>query len=134
MVTSATRVTSVTSLGRSGLSDWLIQRISGVILLAYTVFIVAVLLGCSPGYAEWKALFDQTWMKVFSLAAVLSIAMHAWIGLWSVSTDYLIPYVLTVKLGSAAGAKANIVRWAFQAASAIVLFTYVVWGIQILWS
>lgn len=126
-------VTSVTNFGRSGLSDWLVQRITGVILLAYTLFIVGVLFACSPSYLEWTAMFAQTWVKVFSLAAVLSIAAHAWIGLWCVSTDYLVPYVLTVKLGPAVGAKANLLRWAFQAASAIVLFTYVVWGIQILW-
>jgi succinate dehydrogenase / fumarate reductase membrane anchor subunit len=126
-------VTSVTNFGRSGLSDWLMQRVTGVILLAYTIFIVVVLLACSPSYLEWSAMFAQTWVKVFSLAAVLSIAAHAWIGLWCVSTDYLVPYVLTVKLGPAIGAKANVLRWAFQAASAIVLFTYVVWGIQILW-
>eukprot|EP00919_Chromeraceae_sp_WS-2016_P079409 GHVR01187953.1.p1 GENE.GHVR01187953.1~~GHVR01187953.1.p1 ORF type:complete len:129 (+),score=12.00 GHVR01187953.1:581-967(+) len=126
-------VTSVTNFGRSGLSDWLVQRVTGVILLAYTLFIAIVLLACTPDFVEWKALFDQTWVKVFSLAAVLSIAAHAWIGLWCVSTDYLVPYVLTVKLGPAAGAKANLIRWAFQAVSAIVLFTYVVWGIQILW-
>jgi succinate dehydrogenase / fumarate reductase membrane anchor subunit len=126
-------VTSVTNFGRSGLSDWLVQRVTGVILLAYTIFIAVVLLACSPSYLEWSAMFDQTWVKVFSLAAVLSVASHAWIGLWCVSTDYLVPYVLTVKLGPAVGAKANVLRWAFQAASAIVLFTYVVWGIQILW-
>ena len=127
-------VTSVTNLGRSGLSDWVVQRVSGVVLLAYVVFIAAVLLGCSPDYVQWKALFDQTWVRVFSLAAVISVAMHAWIGLWSVSTDYFTPYVLTLKLGPVAGAKANLIRWIFQSASAIVLFTYVVWGIQILWS
>ncbi len=126
-------VTQVTNLGRSGLSDWVMQRVTGVILLAYTVFIAGVLLICDPDYAQWKALFDQTWVKVFSAAAVLSIAMHAWIGLWSVSTDYLISHVLTIKLGPAVGAKANVLRWLFQAASAVVLFTYVVWGIQILW-
>jgi len=127
-------VTSVTNLGRSGLSDWLIQRVTGVILLAYTVFIAAVVFIGSPDYAQWTALFSQTWVKVFSVAALLSIAAHGWIGLWCVSTDYLVSHVLTIKLGPAVGAKANLLRWLFQAASAIVLFTYVVWGIQILWS
>lgn len=126
-------VTSVTNFGRSGLSDWLVQRVTGVILLAYTLFIAVVLLMFSPDFAAWTALFEQTWVKVFSLAAILSVAAHAWIGLWCVSTDYLVPYVLTVKLGPAVGAKANLLRWLFQAVSAIVLFTYVVWGIQILW-
>ena len=33
-------VTQVTNLGRSGLYDWLMQRASAVVLLAYTVFLV----------------------------------------------------------------------------------------------
>ena len=126
-------VTSVTNFGRSGLSDWVVQRVTAVVLLAYVILLAVLLLVYSPDYALWRDLFDQTWMKVFTLAAILSVASHAWIGLWCVSTDYLVPYVLTLKLGPAIGAKANVLRWAFQAASAIVLFTYVVWGIQILW-
>ncbi|MCR8922906.1 succinate dehydrogenase, hydrophobic membrane anchor protein [Dasania sp. GY-MA-18] len=119
-------VTSVTNLGRSGLSDWLIQRVSAVVLLAYVIFLSYVLLACSPDYQEWKALFENTCMRIFSVAALLAIAMHAWIGLWSVSTDYLTERTL--------GGKATLLRLSFQAISAAVLFTYVVWGIQILWS
>ena len=37
-------VTTVTSLGRSGLSDWMIQRISAWVMTAYLCFIVAILL------------------------------------------------------------------------------------------
>ena len=37
-------VTNITSFGRSGLSDWLMQRVSAVILALYTVFVVAYLL------------------------------------------------------------------------------------------
>lgn len=119
-------VTSVTNLGRSGLSDWLVQRVSAVVLLAYVIFISYVLLACSPDYQAWKALFESTFVRVFSVAAILAIAMHAWIGLWSVSTDYITERVL--------GSKATFLRLAFQAICATVLFTYVVWGIQILWS
>jgi succinate dehydrogenase / fumarate reductase membrane anchor subunit len=119
-------VTAVTNLGRSGLSDWLIQRVTALVLLAYTLFIVGVVFfGPEMQYAEWVALFSQTWVRVFSLAALLSIAAHAWIGLWSVSTDYLTERMM--------GSKANILRLMFQAVVAMALFTYVVWGIQILW-
>jgi len=119
-------VTAVTNLGRSGLSDWLIQRVTALVLLAYTLFIVGVVFfGPAMQYAEWVALFSQTWVRVFSLAALLSIAAHAWIGLWSVSTDYLTERMM--------GSKANVLRLMFQAVVAMALFTYVVWGIQILW-
>jgi succinate dehydrogenase / fumarate reductase membrane anchor subunit len=126
-------VTTVTNLGRSGLSDWLVQRVTAVVLVAYILFLIVVLASGDAQYAQWKSLFGQTWVRVFSLAALLSIVMHAWIGLWCVATDYLTGYVLNLKLGPFFGAKANILRLSFLAASAIVLFTYVVWGIQILW-
>lgn len=119
-------VTAVTNFGRSGLSDWLVQRVTAVILLAYTLFIVGfVFFGPTLDYATWKALFATTWMRIFSVAAVLSIAAHAWIGLWSVSTDYFTERLL--------GPKGNVIRLVFQAVVAIALFSYVVWGIQILW-
>ena len=121
-------VSSVTNFGRSGLSDWLAQRVSGVVLLAYMLVVGFYLLcsGSDLSYEQWSGYFDSTFMRVFSTAAVLSIVAHAWIGLWSVSTDYLTERVL--------GGRATVLRLAFQAASAVVLFTYLVWGIQILWS
>jgi succinate dehydrogenase / fumarate reductase membrane anchor subunit len=32
------------------------------------------------------------------------------------------------------GARGNVLRWLVQAAGALLLFTYLVWGIQVLWS
>lgn len=59
-------VTNITSFGRSGLSDWLMQRVSAVILALYTVFIVAYLLfNPNLDYYTWSGLFEQTWI-VFS--------------------------------------------------------------------
>jgi succinate dehydrogenase / fumarate reductase membrane anchor subunit len=118
-------VTSVTSFGRSGLSDWLIQRITAVVLLAYFVFLGWELCG-GVDYASWKALFSQTWMRIFSVMAILSLAAHAWIGMWVVLTDYL-----TERLMGNAG---NVLRLTFQIVCSLVIFIYVIWGIQILWS
>ena len=50
-------VTTVTSLGRSGLSDWMIQRISAWVMTAYLVFIVGYFIS-NPNlnYAQWAEL------------------------------------------------------------------------------
>ena len=71
-------VTAVTSFGRSGLSDWLIQRASAVALAAYTLFIVIYLL-MNPDltYAQWAELFSHLWVRVFTLLVLLSIVAHA---------------------------------------------------------
>ena len=117
-------VTAVTSMGRSGLYDWLMQRVTAVILVAYFLYVGGVLVG-GIDYTGWKELYSQTWMRVFSLLALLSLGIHAWVGLWAVFTDYLTERML--------GAIGNKLRFLAQAASAVIMFTYVVWGIQILW-
>lgn len=119
-------VRAATSFGRSGVSDWIVQRFSAVILAAYTLLIIGFLL-THPGldYATWRALFDNLAVKIFTLLALLSVAAHGWIGLWAVITDYLTARVL--------GSKALPLRMFILATYAVVTFAYVAWGIQILW-
>lgn len=119
-------VTSITSFGRSGVSDWLIQRASAIVLLAYTLFIVGFLwLHPSLTFQDWQGLFANDAVKVFSLLTLLSLCAHAWIGLWCVTTDYITTRLM--------GAKATGLRLAVQFVCAVVTFVYFVWGVQILW-
>ena len=112
-------VTTITSFGRSGLYDWMIQRVTAVILAAYSIFMICYLaFGADLTWEMWSGLFEGTAMRIFTLLALLSLAAHVWIGLWSVSTDYI---------------KQTGLRFLFQSASGLVTFVYVVWGIQILW-
>ena len=119
-------VTQVTSFGRSGLSDWVVQRVSAVILGAYTIFLAAwIIFTPEMTYAQWSELFSSTAMRIFSLLALLSLISHAWIGLWTIATDYL----TSMTLGNAA----TKVRFLFLCVCALVLFVYFIWGIDILW-
>ena len=119
-------VTNVTNLGRSGLYDWLIQRFSAVILAAYTLCILgSFVVHPDMDYEQWRAIFDSNVMRFFSLITVLALCAHAWIGMWTISTDYLTP----VQLGS----RATVYRILFQAVCALITVVYLLWGIQILW-
>ena len=119
-------VTSVTSFGRSGLYDWLIQRVGGSVMAVYVIFIT-LFIAFNPEltYEQWHGLFGQLWMRVFSLVTLLSFISHAWIGLWAVLTDYL-----TVRM---LGAKATVLRVFAQMVLGGAAVTYLVWGIEILW-
>ncbi|MAM70552.1 MAG: succinate dehydrogenase, hydrophobic membrane anchor protein [Gammaproteobacteria bacterium] len=120
-------VTNVTSFGRSGLYDWVVQRVSAVFLLLYILFLVYVF-ATTPDmqYEDWQALFSGNAMRIGSLIALLSLCAHAWIGMWTIATDYLTPKML--------GGSAGIVRFLFELVCLIVLFIYFVWCILILWS
>ena len=119
-------VTNVTNLSRSGLYDWMAQRVSAVVLAAYFLFLLGYMVA-SPdlGYAQWHALFSQSWMRIFSLMALVALCAHAWVGMWTISTDYLTSMAL--------GRWATAVRFLFQAVCGMAMFVVFVWGVQILW-
>ena len=119
-------VTNVTNLSRSGLYDWMAQRVSAVLLAVYVLFLLGYLI-CNPGltYADWQGLFAQNWMRIFSILALVALSVHAWGGMWTISTDYLTPMAL--------GKSAAVVRFLFQAVCGLVMFVLFVWGVQILW-
>jgi succinate dehydrogenase / fumarate reductase membrane anchor subunit len=119
-------ITNVTSFSRSGLSDWLLQRITAVVMAAYTVFITAYLLFNSGlEYSQWLGLHSHIAMKIFNVLTVLSIAVHAWIGLWAVLTDYVTERLL--------GPKATALRIFLQLGMITVTLVYVIWALDIVW-
>ena len=111
-------VRSVTNLGRSGVYDWMVQRVSAYVLALYTIFLVGFMLATDVTYESWNAMFSQTWFRIFSLMALVSLGAHSWVGLWTITTDYI---------------KATAPRFLIQAACGAIMFVYFVWGVQILW-
>lgn len=113
-------VKSVLAFGQNGVSDWLWQRISAVILAAYFGFLfVYVVLHPGVNFEMWQALFHHTAMRIFTLLALISLVIHSWVGIWTVITDYI---------------KCFYLRLFFQIAVVLALIIYLFWGIQILWS
>lgn len=112
-------VRNVMSLTRNGLLDWLIQRVSALLIGAYGVFLIAYLV-CHPqlNFADWQALFANNFMRIFSFLVLLSILAHTWVGMWTVFTDYIKPVCI---------------RFIVEIATIVLLLAYVAWGIAILW-
>jgi succinate dehydrogenase / fumarate reductase membrane anchor subunit len=120
-------VTNVTSLTRSGLADFVIQRVSAVILALYTTCVLGFcLLTPEVDHAALVEYFGGTIMKFFSTLTVLATAAHAWIGMWTIGTDYIQAQYF--------GRHATAWRLTYQAGCLAVLFVYVAWSLQIFWS
>ena len=117
---------SATSFSRSGLSDWLVQRVSAVILALYFVVVLGFIVTHGDmSYTDWHGFMACTFMRVFNLLALLALAGHAWVGIWTVLTDYI-----TVRQ---MGARATFWRLLLQVGMGLSIFVFVVWGIQIFW-
>lgn len=73
-----------------GLRDWLVQRVTAVIILAYTLGVVAfILLAGGASFTAWQALFACTWVKVLTTVTLFALLWHAWVGIRDIWMDYL---------------------------------------------
>ena len=120
-------VTNVTSLTRSGLADFVIQRVSAVVLALYSLCVFGFfVVNADLTHGQLLSYFGSTAMVLFSTLMVFSIAAHAWIGMWTIGTDYIRPHYF--------GAHATAFRLVYQSGCALVIFVYVVWSLQLFWS
>lgn len=112
-------LTSVTSLTGNGLKDWLIQRVSAVYLLGYVLVLLGyTALHCPCDYGQWSAIFHCSCFKIATVLALLMFVLHAWIGIWTVTTDYL---------------RHTELRVAIQVLVALCLGAQFIWGLMIVW-
>ena len=88
-------VGNVATVGRNGIHDFILVRASAIILVLYTLFLASFFITTSNVTFEiWQGFFAQMPVKVFTLLALLSLVVHAWIGVWQVLSDYIKPAFL----------------------------------------
>jgi succinate dehydrogenase / fumarate reductase membrane anchor subunit len=103
-----------------GLRDWIIQRITAMVMALYSLLIVLILIFAPPAhYGAWKALFAYQAMKLATFLFLVSVFLHAWIGMRDILMDYIKP--TGVRLG-------------LQVVVVLALVAYAGWALQILWS
>jgi len=108
-----------TSLGRNGVHDWIIQRVTAVILAVFAIYVMYFFVSQHGlNHQQLVDFFKQPFTRWLSITSVIAICLHAWIGLWIVSTDYIKPLAI---------------RMVFQVLVIIACLTFVGWGVSILW-
>ena len=102
-----------------GLGDWLMQRLTAVVMAGYTIFVLVMFLMRPPAtHAAWRALFEQTWFEIGTMIFVAALVYHAWVGMRDILMDYL---------------RATSLRLLAECAVGFLLFFYLVWAAVILW-
>lgn len=113
-------VKNATSYSGSGLRDWLVQRVTAVVVAAYVIFLTGYFLANQHvTYSQWEALFSHNVMKVSTLVALLSVMLHAWVGMWTIFTDYVKPACIRLFL---------------EIIVILALVGFFVWGVILVWS
>lgn len=102
-----------------GLGDWLLQRLTAVVMVLYTLGFVFILVTHTPdSYADWKRIFTNGVVRVGTMLFFISLLYHAWIGMRDILMDYIQPMGLRLTL---------------QTGVALLLLLYLVWTASILW-
>jgi succinate dehydrogenase / fumarate reductase membrane anchor subunit len=103
-----------------GWRDWLLQRVTAVVMLVYTLFFLGLVMSRpASDYDQWKALWDMTSMRYATVLFVLSVLLHAWVGVRNIFMDYI---------------KGSGLRLVLYVLVILALIAYGVWAVQILWS
>ena len=77
---------------RYGLSDWLLQRLTAVVMALYTPVIVICLLVHRPStFRDWQAMFATNLLRLATVLFIAALIYHAWIGIRDIVMDYLKP-------------------------------------------
>ena len=102
-----------------GWRDWLAQRVTALVMAAYTVLVLGIALwNGGIDYALWKSLFASGSWKLATFVFMLALLWHAWIGVRDIWMDYVKP------VG---------VRLLLEVLTLLALVAYLGWTIQILW-
>ena len=103
-----------------GWKDWLVQRVTAVVMVLYTLWMLAVTLyNGGIDHALWQALFANGAFRITTLLFGLALLWHAWIGMRDIWMDYIKP---------------TAVRLALEVMTFVVLVAYAAWLAQILWA
>jgi succinate dehydrogenase / fumarate reductase, membrane anchor subunit len=102
-----------------GWKDWLIQRVTAVIMVVFSVFILGFfVVHGTVSFSEWKLVFSSSIVKILTLLFFLSVFYHAWIGIRDVLMDYIKPVGIRLTL---------------QVLVLLFLVVCSIWTISILW-
>jgi succinate dehydrogenase / fumarate reductase, membrane anchor subunit len=102
-----------------GLRDWLIQRVTAVVMVVYTLALVGYwLMQPAINYDAWTLFFSSNLVRTFTLLFLISLYYHAWIGVRDIVMDYVKP---------------TFIRLFIHVSVILVLLLYVIWSVQILW-
>lgn len=103
-----------------GLRDWLAQRATAVIMIVYTVIILWTVAGMPRmDHGRWTALWQAPLVRYATVLFMVSLLLHAWVGVRNILMDYV---------------KSAVLRLALYVMVITALAWYGAWSVQILWS
>lgn len=102
-----------------GLRDWLVQRVTGVMMALFVVAVaIGLLQGAGANFENWRAFVGSGLMRFVTFLFILGLCWHAWVGVRDIWMDYVQP---------------TGIRLVLHVLTLLALVGYAGWGAQIIW-
>jgi len=110
----------------SGTNDFLVVRISSLILLSYFLYLIFFITSNAPiSFDLWKGLFENAAMKIFTTLFLVSFGIHTWIGTWAIGSDYL--------TSARFGRMGSTINKLYRIVCALIIGCVTIWSLLIIW-
>ena len=120
-------VVGLLSARNRGILDFVMQRVSALVLGLYTLCLLGFLVSHSElSQVEWVGFMQSMPMMIFSTVSLVSLCVHAWVGMWTIGTDYIRTFSF--------GKRSTFLRQVYQAFVVALLLVYLGLGSSIIWS
>ena len=120
-------VMRLSGISGRGVTDFVLQRVTAVILTLYTTLVVGFFAVNQVDYQTFEAFFGSFAMKVASTVAILATIGHAWVGMWTIGTDYIQPGHWGLP------DSADKISVAYQAACITIMAAYFLYALSAIW-
>ena len=116
------------AFSRSGIADFVLQRVTAMYLTIYTFIILGFFLTAGGlDHETFQAFFGNLLIKILSSLALLATLGHAWVGIWTIMTDYMRPHHFGVERAL------DFLRPYVLVFFIAAMLAYLVWGLTLIW-
>jgi len=112
-------VSLILGISRPSMRDWALQRTTAILMLLAIVILIGMLAVYQPqDHATWKQVASFELTRISLLVFLVSMCLHAWLGIKDVLMDYV---------------KHTYTRATLRVLTLASLIGYTLWSILILW-
>ena len=116
------------AFSRSGIADFVLQRVTAMYLTIYTFIILGFFLTAGGlDYETFQAFFGSLLIQILSSLALVATLGHAWVGIWTIMTDYMRPHHFGVERAL------DFLRPYVLVFFIAAMLAYLVWGLTLIW-
>jgi len=112
---------------------WNTQRYSSLLILSYVIYVATfIIFNNDINFYSWSNFFLSFKTRIFTTLISIMIVIHAYIGLWTVGTDYLTSRTLGF-LNKSLSKRANLLRYIYFFGFGTLGILYLMIILYIIW-